>query len=94
VEPETRFNDTERGGWGAGDRYPANGDTHNPAWIRNLAMDRRPAWRLLWRLMTGLSDSLDVANIRPTAPAQHVDVREPLTELGMLATKLGRVSIV
>ena len=44
--------------------------------------------------MTHPSDCLDMANIRPTAPAQHVDAGEPIPEIGVLATKFIGVSIV
>jgi hypothetical protein len=57
-------------------------------------LDRRPRSRLLSRLFARPSDCLDMTNIGPTAPTQHVDAGEPFPELGMLATKFVRVSIV
>lgn len=78
---------------GSGLPEPA-GDTPKPVRYRNLAMDRRPCGGSSGRLMTRSGDGLDMANIRPTAPAEYVDAGKPVPELGALATKLVGVPII
>ena len=55
---------------------------------------RRPRRGSFLRLLNGLGDGLDVANIRPATPAKDVDTGELLAEFGALATELLRIPII